>query len=218
MSDDSFVTNNEIQDMIKCSTFIHNLGEIKGKKDDKELIKAFINEVPKHKGIGAHFQNYANNAAQIQELLTKNLDKSQATLQQIKDIMKASTFSLSIDNNQDPYLKFEGEFKNGENQEVKKINNYDDINELRERAMLTRKLGDDKSQEEKKIFNLYKLFSERVGEIEKINQLLTKLGEKGYSENIKIVIDIKENMPSFSIDDKNMENYKNCSTYLDHLN
>ena len=45
-----------------------------------------------------------------------------------------------------------------------------------------------------------------MGEIEKINQLLTKLGEKGYSENIKIVIDIKENMPSFSIDDKNMEN------------
>jgi len=218
LSDDSFVTNNEIQDMIKCSTFIHNLGEIKGKKNDKELIKAFINEVPKHKGIGAHFQNYANNAAQIQELLTKNLDKSQATLQQIKDIMKASTFSLSIDNNQDPYLKFEGEFKNGENQEVKKINNYDDINELRERAMLTRKLGDDKSQEEKKIFNLYKLFSERVGEIEKINQLLTKLGEKGYSENIKIVIDIKENIPSFSIDDKNMENYKNCSTHLDSLN
>ena len=76
MSDDSFVTNNEIQDMIKCSTFVHNLGEIKGKKNDKELIKAFINEVPKHKGIGAHFQNYTNKAAQIQELFTKYLDNN----------------------------------------------------------------------------------------------------------------------------------------------
>ena len=217
MSDDTFVTNYEIQDMIKCSTFIHNLGEIKGKKSDKDLIKDFINEVPKVKGIAAHFQNYTNNSAQIQELFSKKLDKSQATLQQIKETMKASTFSLSIDNNLDPYLKFEGEISDEEKPEVKKHINYDGIIELRERAMLTRKLGDEKSAEEKKIYDLYKQFSERVSEIEKVNQLLKKLGEKGYSENIRIVIDIKNNSPFFSIDERKMENYEACSRYLDDL-
>ena len=220
MSDDSFVTNNEINDMIKCSKFIHDLlGEIKGKMNDKNLIEAFINEVPKkeNKGIEAHFKNYANYASQIQELFSKKLDKSQATLQQIKNIMKNSTFILSINNTQDPYLKFEGEFfSTEENVELKKELKYDNIIELRERAMLTRKLGND-NEEEKKIFALYRLFSERVSELEKINQLLKNLGEKGYSEDIKIVIDIKENNPSFSIENNKVENYEECSKYLADL-
>jgi len=105
MSDDTFVTSNAINDMIKCSTFIHDLGEIKGKMNDKQLIEAFIKEIPKkeNKGIEAHFKNYANYAAQIQELFNKKLDPSQATLQQITNIMKNSTFILSINNTQDPY-------------------------------------------------------------------------------------------------------------------
>ena len=214
ISDDTFITNNEIQDMMKCSDFIR---KIKGQKTDSQLISDFIKAVPEIKNIAVHFLNYTNNANEIQELFSKKLDKSQATQQQIKEIMKSSTFTLSIDNNKDPYLKFEGEFINEEKADVKKKANYDYIIELRERAMLTRKLGDDKSQEEKKIFNLYRTFSERVSEIEKINQLLEKLGQKGYSENIKIVIDINDNIPSFSIDDKKIENYKSCSAYLDNL-
>ena len=218
MSDDTFVTSNAINDMIKCSTFIHDLGEIKGKMNDKQLIEAFIKEIPKkeNKGIEAHFKNYANYAAQIQELFNKKLDPSQATLQQITNIMKNSTFILSINNTQDPYLKFEGEFFTEENKEIKKDLKYDKIIELRERAMLTRKLGND-NEEEKKIFTLYRLFSERVSELEKINQLLKNLGEKGYSEDIKIVIHIKDNNPSFSIENKKVENYEECSKYLTDL-
>ena len=214
MSEDSLITNNDIQDMIKCSTFI---GEIKGKKTDKELIKDFIKKVPEKKGIAAHFQNYTNRAGEIKELFLKKLDKSKATLQQIKDIMKNSVFTLTINNNKDPYLNFEGEYENSEKPGTKEKMNYDNIIELRERAMLTRKLGDDKSKEEKEIFNLYKSFSERVNEIEKINQLLKKVGEKGYSENIKVIIDIKDTNPVFSIDDKYVENYTTCSKYLDKL-
>ena len=217
MQDDTLITNNDIQDMTKCSTFIHNLGQIKGKKTDVELIQAFINEVPKVKNISVHFLKYTNRSREIKELFSKKLDKSQATQQQIKEIMFQSQFTLSIDNNKDPYLKFEGESINLEKQNEKKKLNYENIIELRERAMLTRKLGDEQSQEEKKIFNLYKSFSERVGEIEKINQLLSKLGHKGYSENLKIVIDINDDKPSFSIDNNRIENYKNCDAYLDNL-
>ena len=216
MSDDTFVTNNEIQDMIKCSNFIHNLLS-KEKKTDEQLIKDFINEVPKIKGIEAHFQNYTNNAGEIQDLFSKKLDKSKATLQRIRNIMKGSSFTLSIDNTRETYLNFEGILTMEEKINADSTINYEDIIELRERAMLTRKLGDDKSKEEKEIFNLYKLFSERVAEIEKINQLLKKLGEKGYSENIKIIIDINNNESDFSIDYKRFKNYEDCSKYLDEL-
>ena len=132
------------------------------------------------------------------------------------NIMKNSTFILSINNTQDPYLKFKGEFFSEENEEVKKELKYDNIIELRERAMLTRKLGND-NEEEKKIFTLYRLFSERVSELEKINQLLKNLGEKGHSEDIKIVINIRDNNPSFSIENKKVENYEECSKYLADL-
>ena len=204
---------NDIQDMNKCSNFIHNLGEIKGKKTDKDLITDFIKEVPKNKGIEAHFLNYTNNSGQIQELFSKKLDKTKATLQQITDIMTSTKFELSLDNSQESYLKFEGTLTNPEKimHEGDKSINYDLIIELRERAMLTRKLGNEK---EKEIFNLYKLFSERVNEIEKINQLLKKLGEKGYSEDIKVIILINNNIPSFSIGDKLVKNYEDCSKYL----
>ena len=217
MSDDTFVTNNEIQDMIKCSNFINNLGEIKGKKNDKELIQDFIKEVPKIKGIAAHFSNYTNNAAQIQELFSRGLDKTQATRKQIEDLMKGSKFTFMIENNNAPYLKFEGEFTNVENNEQQKKMNYDNIMELRERAMLTRKLGDDKSMDEKNLFELYKLFAERVSQIERINYFLKKLGEKGYSENIKVVIKINNNNPIFSIDNKIVNNYESCWKYLDKI-
>ena len=215
MSDDTFVTNNEIQDLLKCSEFIVKLN---GKnKTDKELIQDFVKQVPQIKGIAAHFQNFTNNYGQIRELFEKNLDKSQATLQRIIDIMKDSVFTLSIDNAQEPYLNFEGILNNAPQVKIEKALTYEVIMELRERAMLTRKLGEKNSAEEEKIFNLYKTFTERVGEIEKINQSLKKLGQKGYSENIKIIIDIKDNISSFFIDDKKVNSYKDCSKYLDEL-
>ena len=46
---------------------------------------------------------------------------------------------------------------------------------------------------------------------------MKKVGEKGYSENIKVIIDIKDTNPVFSIDDKYVENYTTCSKYLDKL-
>ena len=131
--------------------------------------------------------------------------------------MKASTFSLSIDNNLDPYLKFEGEISDEEKPEVKKHINYDGIIELRERAMLTRKLGDEKSAEEKKIYDLYKQFSERVSEIEKVNQLLKKLGEKGYSENIQILVKIQEAKSNFLTEEKRFNGYEDCIKYFNNI-
>ena len=158
--------------MTKCSNFIHSFGAIKDVKTDQELISILIGKVPQAKNISAYFIQYTKNFGQIRELFSQKLDKSQATLKQIRNIVKSSSFTLSIDNLKEPYLIFNGSFQN-EKKENKNIN-FEDIIELRGRAMLTKKLGDEKSKEEKETFELNKKFAERINEIEKINSLLKK--------------------------------------------
>ena len=58
-----------IDDIKKCNNFFHNLGIIKGKKTDKELINDFIKEYSKMKDLALSFKNYINNFDKIKELL-----------------------------------------------------------------------------------------------------------------------------------------------------
>ena len=71
MSDTTLITYNDIQDMIKCWEFIQNLGEIKGKKNDKELIKDFIKKVSETNNISQNFYNYVNIANKLKEIFAK---------------------------------------------------------------------------------------------------------------------------------------------------
>ena len=63
--DDNFFT---IQDIVKCSTFIHNLKILTGKKTDKELIDAFINEIKKRNEVSKNFYNYSLYEDKIKKL------------------------------------------------------------------------------------------------------------------------------------------------------
>ena len=214
-SENTFLTGVEIQDMNKCSNFIHSFGDIKENKTDQELISILIEKVHQEKNISAHFIQYTKNFGQIQELFSQKLDKSQATLRQIKDIIKSSNFTLSIDNNNDPYLKFIGNFKNEKNEN--RTINYETIIELRGRAMLTKKLGNENSKEEKETFELNKKFAERINEIEKINGLLKKIAEKGYSENITISVDIIDKKAIYYNDQNEFKDYEDCNKFLNNI-
>ena len=72
-SEQTLLTNNDIQDTIKCNEFIQNL--IKEGQTDKELIENFVNLVPKKKGITAAFKNYSSNSNQIIDLFDEKFDK-----------------------------------------------------------------------------------------------------------------------------------------------
>ena len=213
-AEQSFLTGNEIRDMIECNKFIQSL--IKEEQTDKELIKDFVKLVQEHKGITAVFKNYTTNSGQIIELFDKKLDKSQANLKKIKNIMISSKFILSMTNKKEQYLQFKGNYTDIDDKTEKQIY-FEEIKELRGRAMLTKKLGEEKSKEEKEIFKYNESYAKRVNEIEKINQLLEKLGEKGYSEKLEIIIDIKETNPEFKMDDTKLENYDECSQLLNNL-
>ena len=215
-SDNTFLTGAEIHDMEKCSNFMNKvLGDKKVKKTDIDLISSFINEVPKEKNIVVFFTQYANNSGQIQELFSQKLDGSQAALKKIKNILNNSSFTLSIENNNESYFKFVGNFTNEEkqNQPIE----YDELIELRGRAMLTKKLGKGNSKEEQQIFELNKKFAERVNEIEKIDGILKKIAEKGYSENINIFIDIHNLEPNFSSDFNKFKEYEDCNKHFNKI-
>ena len=216
-SESTLLTGAEIQDMSKCSNFVHSLNITKDLTTDEELMKIFIEKFLQSKNISVYFINYTKNAGEIQELYLQKLDKSQATRKRIKNIVLSSNFNISIKNNQEPFLEFNGTFINDdEKNKVNKTINFEDLIELRGRAMLAKKLGDEK-KEEKEIHELNKKFAERVNEIEKINDLLKKIAEKGYCENIKISVDIKNTKPDFYSNENNFKDYEECSKYLNTI-
>ena len=215
-SENTFLTGAEINDMEKCSNFMNKiLGDKNVKKTDIELISALIKEVPKEKNISVFFTQYTNNSGQIQELFSQKLDKSQATLKKIKNILNYSNFSLSIKNNEESYFQFTGSFDNEE--KINQVIEYEEIIELRGRAMLTKKLGKDNSKEEQETFKLNKKFAERVNEIEKINGILKKIAEKGYCENTIIYIEIKNSEPKFASEAQKFNDYEECNKHLNKI-
>ena len=218
--ENTLLTGAEIQDMSKCSHFLNKvIGDKNQEITDENLIKSFIEEVGKTKNISIYFITYTDHSGQIQELYLQKLDKSQATLKKIKNILNESNFTLSIKNSEESYFKFEGIFyfiNDEKHEKIKQKITFEQLIELRGRAMLTKKLGEDKSKEEKEIFKLNRNFAERVNEIEKINGLLKKIAEKGYSENIEIEVIIEKSNPIFASNIK-FDDYEHCSKYLNKI-
>ncbi len=115
---------------------------------------------------------------------------------------------------------FEEEENNNDNQlEVKNnIIKFEDLIEFRGRAMLAKKLGEDKMKEEKEIFELNQFFSERVNEISKINLILQKIAKRGYSENIMIEIIITDLKTVYSFERKiQFKDYQDCIQFLNEI-
>ena len=69
-------------------------------------------------------------------------------------------------------------------------------------------MGKEQLLEEKEAFEYNKKFAERVKEIEKINNLLKNIAEKGYSENIEIFIEIKDAQGKFFTEKNIFNNYE----------
>jgi len=81
--------------------------------------------------------------------------------------MILSKFLLYMTNKKENFLEFTGIFLDSDDNSEKKID-LEEIKELRGRAMLSKKLGEEKSIEEKEISQYNKSLAERVNEIEKI--------------------------------------------------
>ena len=223
-NDNCFITSAEIQEMSKCSNFIRSINIINKNLSDIEIISKFRKAIFDSKNIAPYFYLYIKNYSQIKDLFLQKLDKTQATRKKIKNISKKSHFRLSIFNDKEEYFEFFGNYlSDEENQqqnnkvEIEKNITFEDLIELRGRAMLAKRLGEEKIKEENQIFELNQKFSERVNEISKINTILQKIAMKGYSEDITIAIDIIDSKPFFSCELKDFNDYNECNQYLNSI-
>ena len=136
-------------------------------------------------------------------MFSQKLDKSKANLKQIKNLIKSSNFTLSLKKKEESYLNFNAYFLE---EKLKKDINYEYLIELRGRAIITKKLGNEKSKEEKEIFEIIKILEERVNEIEKINSL-----------NNEIFIEIKDTKAKFSFQKDKFNGYESYIKYLNNI-
>ena len=152
------------------------------------------------------------NLAEV-EVLIENLDKYLIILKQIKNIMKSSIFNLSILNNKELYLQFIGSFIIDDEKEILRRDiNFETLIGLREKVLLTKN-----PINKKEINELNKIFKERVNEIESIFDLLKKISENGYSEDIEISVEIKGGNPTFYSDEINFKDFDECKEYLSNI-
>ena len=227
LSDNTFLSSSDIEDMMKCKQFLDN---VKGTKPitDKKIINIFIKNIKKEKKIYIYFKSYFNNYSQIKELKTELFNKSESNKTKIKKVSNYSIFYLSIDainineitkkngiNN--TYIYFDGSYKNNlENENVKNKNrniSFDELLELRDSSMLDKKLGNEK---EKELFAFYKQFSQNIKHIINIFDLLDEIAKKGYPENISIEINIINNESIYKLNNINIE-YHKCMIFLNEI-
>ena len=220
--DNGFLNTNDIIELEKCVEFMNKIGNeesLKSKKDI-EVIKLFINEVQKSKGIEAYFKRYVDNYPELKNLLERGLDKSEASKQKIKFICQNSVFTLKSIKDQ----FFEGNYEEieEENTNEKKIKtqtikiNLEALLELRDRAQLAKNTAADSDNQisHKKFLENNEKFIEKVTEIYNIYNLLKSINASGYPEDIIIVINIKNYESEYSGFKEKTKEYQNIVSKL----
>ena len=134
--DNSSLKASDIQDFIKCVEFIQNLKQFSNLPDE-EFFSKFIelSKNNKYKNLEAYIQNINQNFYEIKELYTKNIDKSEFTKQKVRDINAKSIFKITFDGTE---YNCSVTIINQEKQN--KIISYEEVLEVRDRALLKKKM------------------------------------------------------------------------------
>ena len=197
LDNNEFLKISDIIDLEKCVEYMNSLGnedELKEMKD-YELIEKAKSSNLMSKNLEINFINFINHFDDIKEIIKETFDKSEASRQKISYISKNSTFCLStIAKN-----FFEGKYfiNDGETINNNKIINLNELQELRDRAILTiNPLGET---------NENKIFIDMVSDILKVYNLLSEIYYCGYTKKITIRITTNKTIRSFEI--TSPENY-----------
>ena len=144
--DNVILTPNQIIDLEKCVIFMES---IKGKNNineipDYEFVKLFVKKLEEStEDLTAHFKSYTDNYAEIKKLFDSILDRSEAKRQQIIYICKNSV--IIFKNTKENFFigKYIKEYEKEGQKEYKKIEikNMDELIELREVALLSKKIA-----------------------------------------------------------------------------
>ena len=196
VDEDSSLNASDIQDFIKCVEFIQEL-----KKDsnlpDKEFFDKFIemSQNNKYKNIEAYIQKVNQNFYEIKELYTKNIDKSEFTKQKVRDINSNSIFKIIFDGSEyNCSVNIIGQEKKN------KIISYEEVLEVRDRALLKNKDEEDKDN----FYELAQKFSNLINNIDTLFEFIIEISDKGYPEDIKYNIYVVDGVAK--INEKDISN------------
>jgi len=178
LDNNDFLKISDIIDLEKCVEYMNSLGngdEFKQMKD-YELIEKAKSSNLMSKNLQINFNNFINHFDDIKEIIKEKFDKSEASRQKIIYISKKSIFRLSTIEKE---KFFEGYYfvKDDIN---KKIINLNELQELRDRAILTINPAGETNE------NIQ--FLDLVSETLKIHNLLNEIYNCGYAKVITILI------------------------------
>ena len=202
--DNALLNIKDINDFKKCVIFIKKLGYTP-KMNDADFFRKFQENVKESKGIQLYFTKYVNIYNDLNKLYQNKFDKSAASKQKIISICMNSEFTFINKKHyfyRGHYYEIikEEEEKEKKEKKGKKISiKLSAIKELRDRALLTKKVS--KEDDENKNSEKYKIFIENVSVIFKIYDLIKEIYSCGYIKEIIVKITLKNNMPNFQVDD-----------------
>ena len=189
--DNSSLKASDIQDLIKCIDFIVELRKFTN-LIDIEFFQNLIQLTNKFKNIEGYLSKVNQNFYEIKELYTKNIDKSEFTKQKVRDIYNSSFFN--IENKNGIYICYVTVIDKNKNE--KKFN-FDEVLEVRDRALLKKKDDDNKDN----FFELAHKFSSLINNIEKLIDFVNEINEKGYPEDMKYKISINRGVAKINGND-----------------
>ena len=174
--DESTLTNDDIEDFIKCVNFRNNLGKLSGCKDIDIINKLKDNyEKEKKNNIILYFKNYIEKYVSI-IVLYENFDITESIRQKIKKICEKSKFILKTDSDFRKIVYLE---KN-DNEDI----NFEKLEEMRSQSLLS------KNTEKSKNYKIFETFNQFVSQITYMVKYLKDLVKKGYPKKIEIQVEI----------------------------
>jgi len=199
LDNNEFLKISDIIALEKCVEYMNSLGnidEIKQMKDYELFEKAKSSNLI-NKNLEIYFSNFISHYDDIKEIIKEKFDKSEASRQKIQYICQNSNFCLS---------SFELNYFDGKytirdvekkNDPIFKNINLNELQELRDRAILTiNPLGETKE-------NI--IFINMVSEILKLSNLINEIYNYGFTETATLRISMKKNKYNFEI--TSPENY-----------
>ena len=208
MDENPLLQNDDIQSFGKVAPFINSIAEqCRLKNYNDQLVYEFFNkQLHDDDYLLKSFKEYLNKYGLLENLYNEYLNKPEVSKTKIFSIINDSKIEIEnfFEGNSviNVHCKYKGDGKN------KEINiNFDELNELRDRALISNPnqsfSGDNNKNKNNKIIEdrnkiiekehleNSQIFLNLVGYIKKLRNYLEELNEKGYPQRIKIAIETK---------------------------
>ena len=208
--DEEFLKIEDIYDLEKCVLFIENL---KNSKNDSNLLNQFVKliDLIEFKNIKTNLNNIKSKINEIKEGYNKSLNDEIINENIIKCISNESEFLINFDkstkiyNCKCNYKKIKIKLNKKNNNENKIEKQMDDIIILKEKAILRFK-----NKGKDQYFEICQSFIKNINYITNILFLINEINKKGYPDELKISIYIKNSLIS-------CDNYANIENYIEEL-